>query len=73
MAQTITVHLIDFRNGKPLGEQRVEMLYPDSDHRVHTLSLKTDSPGVAEFAVPSPNPERLMVVALRGRKIQLLF
>lgn len=39
IAQTITVYQIDFRNGKLLGEQRVEMLYPDSDHRVsHTFA-----------------------------------
>ena len=57
MAQAITIRLVDFRNGKPLRERVVNVMYADSDHRVHTLlSLKTNDEGVAQFTVPSPPP-----------------
>jgi hypothetical protein len=60
MAQEITVRLVDFRNGKPLRERMVDVMYADSDHRVQTLlSLKTNDEGVAQFTVPSPPPADL--------------
>ena len=60
MAQQITVHLVDFRNGKPLRGRMVDVMYADSDHRVQTLlSLRTNDEGIAQFAVPSPPPADL--------------
>jgi hypothetical protein len=56
-AQEISIRLVDFRNGKPLRGQMVNVVYADSDHRVQTLfSLRTNDEGVAQFTIPSPAP-----------------
>jgi hypothetical protein len=60
MAQEITVHLVDFRNGKPLRGRMVYVMYSDSNHSVQrSRPLKTNDEGVAQFTVPSPSPAEL--------------
>lgn len=65
LSQTITVHLVDQKNGHPLrwANQRIVLAYAhDSDElkrTPHLGNVETDAIGEAQFKLPNPPPELL--------------
>ncbi|MGO9127040.1 MAG: Ig-like domain-containing protein [Terriglobales bacterium] len=65
LAQLITIHVIDVRNGRPVQNRQVSLslLYSKGEkipgNQEPTLRGKTDSNGKAEFTLPEPGPAQV--------------
>jgi len=65
VGQTVTVRVIDSRNGQPFQKKNVSisLIYERSDKspakQNPALSLQTDGNGTVEFSLPEPAPEHL--------------
>lgn len=70
LAQSVTVHVVNEINAKPLANQSVlvQFLFDDSSKTSSVLRLVTDSHGETQFSLPEPTPERIDVEISLAKK-----
>jgi hypothetical protein len=61
LAQTVTVRVLNAKDGRPLGKEKVVVWFVEGKSTSAATNLETDANGETHFLIPSPAPEHVDV------------